>query len=87
MWKVIGRDASPIYHLHSNLPPILIHHGDADTLVPLEQSEWFRDLARDFGREVKLVVHPGGGHGWYSMLWDIRGFGQWFDEHLRKHHR
>ncbi|MGA2657898.1 MAG: alpha/beta hydrolase [Verrucomicrobiota bacterium] len=32
VWKVIGRGLSPIYYVRSNLPPILIYHGDADTL-------------------------------------------------------
>ena len=36
VWKVIGRELSPIYYVTSNLPPSLIYHGDADTLVPLD---------------------------------------------------
>jgi acetyl esterase/lipase len=83
VWKVIGRDTSPIYHITSNLPPTLIYHGDADTLVPLEQSEWFQQRARELGRTVEIVVHPGGGHGWLTMALDIRRFADWFDRHLR----
>ncbi len=82
-WKVIGRESSPIYHITSNLPPVLIYHGDADTLTPLEQSVWFQARAREQGREVKLVVHPGGKHGWLTMVFDIRRFADWFDQHLR----
>jgi len=83
VWKVIGRDLSPIYHLTSNLPPVLIFHGDADTLVPLDQSERFQAQARAAGGTVELVVHPGGQHGWLTMVWDVRRFAQWFDQHLR----
>lgn len=82
-WQQIGRDASPIYFVDQKLPPSLIYHGDADTLVPLRQSERFREEAAKYDREVKIVVHPGGGHGWVSMVWDIRAFGDWFDRHLR----
>ena len=82
-WKVIGRDTSPIYHVTSNLPPILILHGDADTLTPLEQSERFRDRAKEVGRTVVLEVHRGGKHGWETMVLDILKFAAWFDEHLK----
>lgn len=84
VWKVIGRELSPIYYVNSNLPPTLIFHGDADTLVPLDQSERFQAEARKLGRTVELVVHPGGRHGWLSMLWDIRAFAKWFDRYLRQ---
>ncbi len=83
VWKVIGRELSPIYHLHSNSPPTLIYHGDADTLVTLDQSQRYQARAREFGRIVELVVHPGGGHGWLSMLWDIHAFADWFDRYLQ----
>ena len=83
-WKVIGHETSPIYYVTSNLPPVLIHDGDADTLTPLEQSEWFQAKAKDAGRTVKIVVHPGQKHGWLTMPLDLRSFADWFDEHLRQ---
>lgn len=81
-WKVLGHELSPIYYVTPNLPPTLIVHGDADTLVPLEQSEWFVDRAKAVGRDVKLEVRPGKSHGWPTMLVDIIRFVDWFDEHL-----
>lgn len=83
VWSAIGRDLSPIFHVHSNLPPTLIYHGDADTLVPLDQSQRYQAEARPLGNTVEVVVHPGGHHGWLSMIWDIRRFADWFDQHLR----
>jgi dipeptidyl aminopeptidase/acylaminoacyl peptidase len=65
------------------MPPILIYHGDADTLVPLDQSERFKAKSREIGRNVELVVHQGGKHGWLSMVFDIRHFADWFDKYLR----
>lgn len=83
VWKVIGHEMSPIYYVSSNLPPSLIYHGDADTLVPLDQSERFQAEARKAGGTVELVVHPGGKHGWLTMVWDLRKFADWFDRYLR----
>lgn len=83
-WPSIARECSPLHFVHDQLPPTLIYHGDADTLVPLEQSERFRDRAKQLQRNVELVVHRGGSHGWLTMVWDIRSFAQWFDTHLRK---
>src|SRR5664279_3600647 len=84
VWKVIGREMSPVYYVTSNFPPSLIYHGDADTLVPLDQSERFQAEARKSGRTVEVVVHHGGKHGWLSMVWDLRRFANWFDHYLRQ---
>lgn len=84
VWQVIGHEMSPIYYVSSNLPPTLIYHGDADTLVPLDQSQRFQVEARKQGRIVKLVIHHGGKHGWLTMVWDLRQFGNWFDHYLRQ---
>lgn len=81
-WKVLGRELSPIYYTTPDLPPIFIVHGDADTLVPLDQSERFVESARSAGREVRLEVRPGKEHGWPTMILDILRFADWFDEHL-----
>lgn len=62
-WKVTGRDMSPIYQVTPELPPVFICHGDADTLVPVDQSQRFLERAREVGATVELVVHPGFGHG------------------------
>ena len=83
VWKVIGRETSPIYYVTTNLPPTLIYHGDADTLVPLEQSERYQEAARALGCTVEVVVHRGGRHGWLTMPLDIRRFADWFDRYLR----
>jgi acetyl esterase/lipase len=82
IWKQIGRDVSPIYFITTNLPPILILHGDKDTLVPLDQSRRFHAKAREIGCNTSLLVHRGGEHGWGSMILDIRRFADWFDRYL-----
>jgi acetyl esterase/lipase len=86
VWKVIGRETSPIYYITTNLPPTLIYHGDADTLVPLEQSERYQSAARALGNTVEVRVHHGGKHGWLTMPRDIRRFSDWFDQYLGDKH-
>ena len=81
-WKVLGRELSPIYHITSALPPIFIVHGDADTLVPVDQSQRFVQQAATAGHKVQLEVRPAKEHGWLTMVLDIPRFADWFDQHL-----
>jgi len=79
----LGREISPIYFVHSNMPPMWIVHGDADTLVPLYQAKMFVKRCEEMGSTVKLVVREGKGHGWADSAKDFELLTDWFDEHLR----
>lgn len=82
-WKIIGRDVSPIFHITPKLPPVFIIHGDADTLVPLDQSQRFQKRAAELGAPpVELLVRPGKKHGWPTMIWDAHLFAVWMTQHL-----
>jgi acetyl esterase/lipase len=84
--QVVGRMISPIYYVTSKLPPVLIIHGDADVVVPLQQSESFAAKAKEVGApEVKIIVRKGKGHGWgdfWKSQEDIEQFADWFDKYL-----
>jgi acetyl esterase/lipase len=79
----LGKEISPIYHLSSNAPPMLIIHGDADKLVPIQQAETFVERARKLGVTASLVVKPGEAHGWRNTEPDLAAIADWFDAHLR----
>jgi acetyl esterase/lipase len=79
----LGRAISPIYFVHSNMPPILIIHGDADKLVPIYQSRMFVKRCEEVGSPVKLITREGKVHGWAGMDKDMEAFAEWFDQHLR----
>ncbi len=79
----IGRQISPITHASADDPPTLIIHGDADSLVPIQQAEVILDKLKSVGVETKLVVRKGGGHGWPNLLKDMSIIADWFDAHLK----
>jgi acetyl esterase/lipase len=81
-WKILGRELSPIYHITAAMPPTFIVHGEADTLVTVDQSQRFADKAIAEGLNVRLETRPGKEHGWPAMILDIPRFADWFDEHL-----
>ena len=78
------RGLSPIYGVNKNTPPILIFHGDADKLVPLQQSQSFLAKLAECKVPHQLVVRPGQAHGWASMDKDMIPLGDWFEKHLAK---
>ena len=83
-WNRIGRELSPLYHVDADTPPVLIIHGDDDDVVSFQQSEWYIEAAEKHGATAKLIRKRGKGHGWATILWDIRKFANWFDEHLER---
>jgi len=58
----IFREASPVSYIDGNDPPTLIFHGTSDRLVPVSQSDRFRELLDSAG--VPCVYHriPGWPH-------------------------
>jgi acetyl esterase/lipase len=83
--REICRDISPITHVSEQSAPTLIIHGDADKLVPLQQSELIVEKYKEKKVPVELIVRKGAGHGWgVAMLKDIEVFADWFDKHLAK---
>lgn len=80
----IAKDVSPIYNVTSKFPPTLLIHGDKDTLVPLQQSEIFRDALAKAGVVNELVVIPGAGHDMVAISKGTPRLVSWFKEKLQK---
>ncbi len=78
-----SREISPLYFVSAKTAPSLIIHGDKDELVPLYQAQLFEKKAAEVGATCKVIVHPGGEHGWQGIDKDLFTFADWFDEHLR----
>lgn len=75
-------EASPALQINGDTPPFLIWHGDADPLVPLQQSEVFIQALKKAGNEATLKVKPGGGHPWMTIPEEIGDMADWFDSKL-----
>ncbi len=80
----IGRQVSPAYHVSADDAPTLIIHGDADRLVPLQQSQLMIEKFREANVPCELVVKPGLGHGWPDIIRDVPTLADWFDKYLVK---
>jgi acetyl esterase/lipase len=80
----IARAISPVYHATKDDPPTLILHGDADTLVPIQQAELILERLKKAGVPAELVVKGGAGHGWLNLTADMKTIADWFDKYLAK---
>lgn len=54
--------ASPITHVSATSPPFLFLHGNADLIVPVEQSRDMQKALRAAGVEARLLEIANGGH-------------------------
>jgi dipeptidyl aminopeptidase/acylaminoacyl peptidase len=62
--------------------PFLIIHGDADPLVPLQQSQKLVEAIKAAGGSAELIVKKGGGHPWMTIPEEVKIMADWFDQHL-----
>lgn len=79
----ICKDMSPCYHVTKDDAPTLIIHGDADKLVPLQQSELIMEKFKEAGVPAELIVKQGAAHGWPTILADFKSIADWFDKYLK----
>src|SRR5579863_2262382 len=59
----VAKRVSPLTYVRAGLPPILSIHGDADPVVPYEQSVRLHRALTAAGVPNELVTIKGGGHG------------------------
>jgi acetyl esterase/lipase len=56
------RNASPLYHVSPDDPPVLLVHGGRDTLVPIENARRFLEHCKQVGVSCDLAVFDQLGH-------------------------
>ena len=72
------REASPITYVTPDDPPLLLIHGDADPVVPFQQSELMLAALEKQGVETRLIRIPGGEHQVDDPPESVR----WLNRHL-----
>jgi len=70
---------SPARLVTPQAPPFLLIHGDADPLVPLQQSQAMLAALKKAGVPAQLIVKAGGGHPWPTLHEEVRVIADWFD--------
>lgn len=77
-----AQEMSPLHFVKPNLPPFMFFHGDADPLVPLQQSQVMVAALKAAGDSADLFVKQGGGHPWLTIPEEIVTLADWFDGQL-----
>jgi acetyl esterase/lipase len=81
----VAAAASPVRQARADAPPMLLLHGDADTVVPLAHSERLAAALQRVGASVRLDVVAGGEHCFDGAdpLPALRSAVAFLAEHLR----
>ena len=77
-----ARKISPLHLVTKTTVPMLLFHGDADPLVPLNHSQRFVTAMKAAGNSIELMVKPGGGHPWLTLPEEVKVMADWFDKQL-----
>ncbi len=65
---VPAEQLSPVHQDLSALPPTIVFHGTADSLVAIDQSRRFRDEAEAAGARCELVEFEGREHAFFNPV-------------------
>jgi acetyl esterase/lipase len=77
-----ARQLSPAELVKAPPIPFLLIHGDADPVVPLQQSQKMVAALKAAGGAAELIVKPGGGHPWLTLPEEVKIMADWFDQNL-----
>jgi carboxymethylenebutenolidase len=64
-----GTDPWPLGVKAKRFPPLLVLHGDADQIIPVQNGKELAAEAKALGTKVDLVIYPGESHG-FGARWD-----------------
>jgi acetyl esterase/lipase len=79
-----AESVSPILFVTKDDAPTLLIHGDADTTVPISNSEKMLAALKDAGVATDFITMPGAGHGFKGEQGQqaAAALAKWFDKYL-----
>jgi len=83
--EALARLASPVTHVDSDDPPLLLLHGDQDPQMPINQSHELHGVYKSLGLPVHFEVVHGAAHGGDQFFDEKRTaiVAAFLNEHLR----
>lgn len=83
--KELAKLASPRHHVTKDDPPVLMLHGDKDTLVPISQSLQIQKVYQTLKIPAKLITLKNTGHGGraFGSPSSIAAIKSFLDQHLK----
>ena len=73
---------SPARLVHKKAPPFLVIHGDADPVVPLQQSQALVEALHQHDVNAELIIKEGGEHPWPTIREEVEVMADWFVDQL-----
>lgn len=77
-----ARAISPVYQAKAGLPPFLLIHGDADSVIPVQQSIKLVKALQDAGDSAEIIIKKGADHSWPTIREEMEKLAGWFDGQL-----
>lgn len=81
--EAAAKAISPFFQVKAGLPPFMLIHGDADSVIPVQQSISLAKALQDAGNRVQLIIKEGADHSWPTIREEMEKMAQWFDGQLR----
>ncbi|WP_169730504.1 alpha/beta hydrolase [Salinispira pacifica] len=72
------RRHSPVEYVSEDMAPVLIYHGDADTIVHVDQARILHDAVRAVGAHSELEIYEDGTHAFLGMSDEL-----WYQQETR----
>lgn len=70
--RAVFEAASPLFRIHADAPPMLIIHGDKDSLVPVEDARRFSERLKQISQQPVAYAEISGAQHAFDMFLSLR---------------